>query len=274
MDHATRREPLCEVAAAWHDRVHRENVPHEIRAALALWLAESPEHRAAYEEIERTWADLRSAAHAPQILALRHEAALRLTRRTSRRIRPLTWVAAAVILVALGTSLATLGTRLTSARSPVAILLDVWRTHGDGRYATTTGERLNVTLPDGSQLTLNTQTELKVAFTRAERTVHLIRGQALFEVAKDPTRPFVVMAYSRRFIAVGTAFDVRLDGSQIHVTMVEGTVRVERTAKLNVTENAPPRAMPGVAVSAQSGTVHTELDTLANAPPAVTTITA
>jgi transmembrane sensor len=261
---------LREAAAAWHDRVHRERVPDETLDALALWLAESPEHRAAYEEIDRTWADLKSLAHDPQILALRHEAALRLTRRTSRSIRPLTWVAAAVILVVLGTTFTMLGTRLTSDRSPVAMLLDVLRTHSDGRYATATGERLTVILEDGSQLTLNTQTELKVAFTRAERTVHLIHGQALFEVAKDPTRPFVVMAHNRRFIAVGTAFDVRLDGAQINVTMVEGTVRVERTAKLSVTENAPPSAMPGAAVSAQSGTAHTELDTLANAPPAVT----
>lgn len=274
MDHATRREPLREVAAAWHDRVHREKVPVETRAALVLWLAESPEHRAAYEEIERTWADLRSAAHAPQILALRHEAALRLTRRTSRRIRPLTWVAAAVILVVLGTSLATLGTRLTSDRSPVAILLDVLRTHGDSRYATATGERLTVILEDGSQLTLNTQTELKVAFTHAERTVRLIHGQALFEVAKDPTRPFIVTAFNRRFVAVGTAFDVRLDGAQINVTMVEGTVRVEHTAMLDVTENTPPNAMPSAAARARSGTAHTELDTPAHAPPAVTTITA
>src|SRR5262249_53719521 len=60
--------------------------------------------------------------------------------------------------------------------------------------------------------------------------VHLLRGQAYFEVAKDHDRPFVVEAQNRRFVAVGTAFDVRLDGAQVKVTMVEGTVRVESVA--------------------------------------------
>jgi transmembrane sensor len=274
MDHVTLREPLRETAAAWHDRLHRDKVPDETRAAFALWLAESPEHRAAYEEIDRTWSELKSAAHNSHILALRHETALRLTRRTSKSIRPLTWAAAALILVVLGTTLAALSTRSTSDRSPIAFLLDAFRSQGDGRYATATGERLTVTLKDGSQLTLNTQTELKVAFTQAERTVHLTRGQAVFEVAKDPTRPFVVEAYNRRFIAVGTAFDVRLDGAQIKVTMIEGTVRVERTTNLNATANPTPIAMRSTTASAKSGTARTELDTPASPPPVVTTLTA
>src|SRR6266853_515967 len=218
MEPATRREPLRETAAAWHDRIHRDKVLDETRAAFALWLAELPEHRAAYEEIDRTWVDLKSTAHDPRILALRHETALRLTRQTSKSMRPLTWAAAAVILVVSGMGLAMLNTRSTSDRSPIAVLLDAFRTHGDGRYATATGERLTVALKDGSQLTLDTQTEVKVAFTQAERTVHLTRGQAVFEVAKDPNRPFVVEVYNRRLIAVGTAFDVRLDGAQINVT--------------------------------------------------------
>jgi len=62
MGHATRREPLRESAAAWHDRVHRDDVTEETRAAFALWLAESPEHRAAYGEIDRTWTALKSTA--------------------------------------------------------------------------------------------------------------------------------------------------------------------------------------------------------------------
>jgi transmembrane sensor len=242
MDPAIRREPLRETAAAWHDRVHRDKVTEETRAAFALWLAESPEHRAGYEEIDRTWSDLKSAAHDPRILGLRHETALRLTRRTSKSIRPLSWATAAVIVLVLGMSSAVLSMRSQGERSPMAVLLDAFRTHGDGRYATATGERLTVTLKDGSQLTLDTQTELKVAFTRAERAVRLTRGQALFEVAKDPSRPFVVEAYDRRLIAVGTAFDVRLDGAQINVTMIEGTVRVERTTSLDATASASSTA--------------------------------
>src|SRR6266853_290806 len=274
MEPATRREPLRETAAAWHDRIHRDKVLDETRAAFALWLAELPEHRAAYEEIDRTWVDLKSTAHDPRILALRHETALRVTRQTSKSMRPLTWAAAAVILVVSGMGLAMLNTRSTSDRSPIAGLLDAFRTHGDGRYATATGERLTVSLKDGSQLTLDTQTEVKVAFTRAERTVRLTRGQALFEVAKDPSRPFVVEAYNRRLIAVGTAFDVRLDGAQINVTMIEGTVRIERTTNLDATTNASSSAIRGSAPNEKSGTARPERGASASPQPVVTTLTA
>jgi transmembrane sensor len=274
MDRTTLREPLRETAAAWHDRVHRDKVPDETRTAFARWLAESPEHRAAYEEIDRTWSDLKSIAHDPRILALRHEAALRLTRRTSKTFRPRTWVTAALILVVLGTSLAGLSVHSTGERSPIAMLLDAFHTYGDDRYATATGERLTVTLEDGSQLTLDTQTELKVAFTRAERVVRLTRGQALFEVAKDARRPFVVAANNRRFIAVGTAFDVRIDGAQINLTMIEGTVRVERATSLKPTASASPTVTRATMASPKGGAARTDLDTSANPQPFVTTLTA
>lgn len=113
-----------------------------------------------------------------------------------------------------------------------------------GRYETATGERLAFTLGDGSQVTLDTHSELRVSFSPTERQVRLSHGQAFFEVAKDPQRPFVVEVHDRRFVAVGTAFDVRVDGDQVKVTMVEGTVRVERRDEsiLAVGGSAQPRA--------------------------------
>jgi transmembrane sensor len=198
MDHAIGREALRETAATWHDRVHRDKVTEETRAALALWLVASPEHRGAYEEIDRTWSDLKSAAHAPQILALRHETAPRLTRRTSKSIRPLTWAAAAVILVVLGVSFAILSTRSTSDRSPIALILDAFRAHGDGRYATATGERLTVTLKDGSQLTLDTQTELKVCqpASRVDQCAASNVDHGRMQQPPDPHREMPVRSWS------------------------------------------------------------------------------
>lgn len=272
MEHATRHEALREAAAAWHDRIGRDKVTDETNAAFARWLAESPEHLAAYQEIDRTWYALKSVAHAAQILELRHETALRLTRRTSSRIRPLIWATAALVMF-LGIFVGW-GSLLSGDRAPLNKLLDAFRTHGDGRYTTRTGERLTVTLKDGSQLTLNTQTELEVAFTRAERTVHLTRGQALFEVAKDPGRPFVVTAYNRRFVAVGTAFDVRLDGAQINVTMIEGTVRVERKMNLTATAGATPASMRSTSATQKSADARKESDPPVSPIPVVTTLTA
>src|SRR3546814_615721 len=118
---------------------------------------------------------------------------------------------------------------------------------GIDHYRTAVGERLNVVLGDGSLVTLNTGTKLRVAFTSGERKVVLTRGQALFEVAKDAARPFVVEARGRRFVAVGTTFDVRVDSRRVQITMIEGTVKVEPNL-------VPSQAEPAVDVAAEATT--------------------
>ena len=218
---------LREMAATWHARMAREHVPEDTRHAFSRWLAQSPEHMAAYAAIDDSYSVLQNAAQEPEILALRHEAALRLARLTSQNRRPLRWMAAAVALVGLFAAVAMLTLGPPKDRSLIAWLLEPFHTQSNGFYATATGERSTIVLSEGSQITLDTQSEIEVAFNTAERIVRLTRGQAIFEVAKDPARPFVVDVHHRRFLAVGTAFDVRVDGAQIKVTMIEGIVRVE-----------------------------------------------
>src|ERR1700722_458946 len=225
-----RQDSLRETAAYWFEQVSQEGVSADTRGACDAWLGASPEHAAAYEAIERTWAQLESVAHDPQILSLRHEAALRLTRKTSATLRPPGWVAAAAIIVALGAALWTLAPRAGVSFSPFAWFREYSLTSHDSRYVTNTGERLSIALDDGSQVTLNTQSELHVAYTGATRSVQLTRGEALFEVAKGKARPFVVQAQGRRFVAVGTAFDVHIERDQVKVSMLEGTVRAESIA--------------------------------------------
>jgi transmembrane sensor len=217
---------VSETAATWHDRLLRDAVSDAVLNDFDAWLAKSPQHRRAYERVDGTWETFQKIALDPMVLALRHETALRLTRQTSKAIRPLRWAAAITLLVVLGLS-ATLGLRTTDNRALFGRLANSWQAHKRGDYATATGERVTLTLSDASQVTLDTESELQVAFNPTERTVHLLRGQAYFEVAKDHFRPFVVEAQNRRFVAVGTVFDVRVDGKQVKVTMVEGAVRVE-----------------------------------------------
>jgi transmembrane sensor len=266
MDRGSNGVSEREVAAAWHDRLHRENVSDETRKAFEGWLATSPRHRQLYESIDRAWSTLREAAEDPQILALRHETALRLTRRNSRTLRPLRWVAAAALL-ALGIGAASLALRSPSDHSLIARLIDTLPLRNADHFETATGERLAFTLQDGSQVTLDTQSELRVDFSLAERRVRLTHGQAFFEVAKDAKRPFVVEAHHRRLVAVGTAFDVRVDGDQVKVTMVEGTVRVERreaaapaaseSAKYSATGRSPSGVTTPESSAAQSAEVAT-----------------
>jgi transmembrane sensor len=82
------------------------------------------------------------------------------------------------------------------------------------------------TLPDGSVVELNRDTEIEVSFSKAQRGIRLVRGEAHFSVAKDPSRPFVVEASGIQVRAVGTAFNVRMDSSAVEVTVAEGIVQV------------------------------------------------
>lgn len=97
-------------------------------------------------------------------------------------------------------------------------------------YATSIGGLASVPMADGSQVILNTDSQIRIALTDTERRVELGHGEAFFEVSKDAARPFVVRAGNKRVIAVGTKFSVRREGNGIEVVVTEGKVRVEDRA--------------------------------------------
>jgi transmembrane sensor len=102
------------------------------------------------------------------------------------------------------------------------------------------GEIRRIALEDGSTLILNTATEVAVEFNRQQRNIRLIRGEALFEVAHDSSRPFVVVANDTAVRAVGTAFAVRMESTQIDVTVTEGVVEVADAQPANSGGAASP----------------------------------
>jgi transmembrane sensor len=226
MAHIERLNALRETAALWYERAGQESAPAETRGALNAWLEQSPEHAAAFRSIERTWLALKSSAEDPAILELRQETARRLTPLSAHQ-SSLRWAAAALIVLCLGAALWIAVPRIAFDFSPLAWLKGDTRNAITHTYATKTGDRLAIALDDGSKVTLNTATQLDVIFSKEARTVRLSRGQALFEVAKDASRPFVVQTQNHRFIAVGTTFDVHIETSQVKLTMLEGTVRAE-----------------------------------------------
>lgn len=97
-------------------------------------------------------------------------------------------------------------------------------------------------LPDGSIVELNANAEIAVDFSPGRRGVRLLRGEALFTVTKDATRPFVVTGGNVEVRAVGTAFVVRLDSANVNVLVTEGRVLVGQAAPLESAPGAP--AMP------------------------------
>lgn len=141
------------------------------------------------------------------------------------------------------------GAIAASALIAVAGTWEVLRHHG--RFSTGKGETKVVALQDGSVVTLNTTSEIQVNYSDTLRSVELIRGEALFDVAKNKARPFVVAAGDTSVRVVGTSFTVRrLDAAPVQVLVREGVVEVFKpeadTAPIRITAN-------NMAVAGQGG---------------------
>lgn len=95
------------------------------------------------------------------------------------------------------------------------------------QHATALGDVRQLGLADGSRATLGSDSRIEVRLSRRERHVALDRGEGYFEAAKDPDRPFVVEAGTRRVVAIGTRFAVRRDDADLRVVVTEGLVRLE-----------------------------------------------
>ncbi len=99
------------------------------------------------------------------------------------------------------------------------------------QFATLVGEQSNIELPDGSKIILNTDSRISVSFDNSARQVQLLEGEAYFDVAHDPAKPFSVSTESGIVTAVGTAFSVRLHDHQINVLVTEGRVSLKSSAQ-------------------------------------------
>ena len=218
-------------AAEWDARLRSPDCTDAERQAFQTWCDAAPENRQAFDELQALLGALRSVADVPEIRSLR-EAAVNATRPPSiRRGRAVgvALLAATVAGIAVG-----LGYFMIGSPAPV------YETRAP-TFSTSIGERSTTELEDGSVAILNTNTQLQVEFTEHMRLVILAHGQALFEVAKDPERPFVVAAGDQRITAIGTVFDVRYEGPDVEVVLVEGVVEVEADVPLgtDLNESAP-----------------------------------
>lgn len=229
-------------ALEWIAREEEGRLPADQQGAFQAWLEADASHGEIYARARAAIAAPNDFSAHPEIMAMRREA---LSALRQHRRRPV-WAAAAaasVAAVVLGAGWGVLTpdtnptvSRLEQAAAPLTPTLNP----NAAIYRTAVGERTSVRLPDGSVATLNTDSVLKVAYTGRQRGVRLVRGQALFEVAKNKRVPFQVYAGDRRITAVGTQFDVRLDaGEKVAVTLVEGVVRVARVQPSRLIDPAP-----------------------------------
>jgi transmembrane sensor len=204
MKELTPSQRIDEEASLWASRIEGGDLSLHERTALSAWLNTRPEHQqklANYRDLSA-----RIDAHIAVQLGAAVEAVVReqKTKRKRRHIFTSTLAAAAAIAVVLFA---------TSGHSQ--------------NFTTNTAERHVAILEDGTQIDLNARTTLYVDFTRDERRVRFVGGEALFTVAKDAKRPFVVATPSGSVRVTGTVFNVRTANTErVEVTVLEGTVRV------------------------------------------------
>ena len=211
-------------AAAWHLRFH-DGTADEGSSDYLDWLAASPDHGTAMKRARGTWEVFGDHAASPEVVKARRDALHRSGKFAARRWdvfrsvpRPAKAMAAAAVLVAVMTSAFLLWQQPDDR--------PVNRVTAVQDFETDIGETRIVTLSDNSRVSLDAFTRLKVRYTKDARDIELEHGQAHFDVATDPTRPFRVTAGDQVVTATGTAFNVEMVGDDVLVTLLEGEVVV------------------------------------------------
>ena len=212
-----RGDKMRREAAEWlvklDNQLDRGGLSAADRVALRRWLRQNPEHGQILQRQAELWGDM-------DVLA------------TYARARPRSQRAPAFALATLGA--------LAIVCSGLWLLLSAPGEPGAERLvATAVGGQREERLADGSRVHLNTDSLITVQFGAGERRVRLLRGEAAFDVAHDPERPFSVYAHNRIVTALGTRFTVRLGAQKVRVAVAAGKVALGRASPGSERRPAP-----------------------------------
>jgi transmembrane sensor len=213
----TQPNTLQQQASHWVTRIHSSDCTDAERYAFDKWLAENENHHIAYQQVLAFWQQL--AQIEPHANTELEEARAYLRDKRHAR-RQFSGKRATTVLSLL----------LVMSASPF-----FWSWINTQNYHTAKGEQASIALSDGSQIELNTDTELSVQYTDNTRNVKLQHGEALFTVVHNNTKPFTVTAANGVIKDIGTRFNVYQQAAKVSVTVLEGEVSV------TTDNNATPR---------------------------------
>lgn len=248
---------IYEEACEWFVDCRAGDLDDSARQVFHRWLCKSPEHLAAYLEIAAIWDEGLSLDPTGKFDRETLIAEAALNRENVVELSPLRTAEIPKHETATPTAAPDHGPRPASQRRRLAamaasviaaltVAVAYWASHRAPTYAAATGEERSVTLADGSTVQLDSRSKIVVRYSERERRVELVQGQALFHVAKQAARPFIVKAGDTFVRAVGTEFDVYQKHAGTVVTVVEGrvTVRTAHAAELDDPGSRPARAGP------------------------------
>ncbi|MBL8267966.1 FecR family protein [Steroidobacter sp.] len=205
MSHAQARIPkdIYRVASDWLVRRSEGALPETEEREYQQWLTASPLHAAAFEKLAGVWGEVGEMKDLAAVTPLA----------PARTAKPPVWQRPMALAAAL-------------AIATVGAVFGIVKLSAPERIETQLAEVREVTLPDGSKVTLGAKTQIDVDFSKDRRNVTLANGEAFFDVAHDTSRPFFVAAGNTQIRVVGTRFDVRRGLSDTSVSVVQGIVAV------------------------------------------------
>lgn len=210
-------EARLEAASAWCLALAEGELSPGEQARFSAWLQANAANRAAFEDAAAVWDGVVEISLSPSSLALRREAlAAFAQQRRGRRGRGRAWSIGRIAAVLVA------GLMLLGGGS--------WWLLRPSVLQTGTGERRVVMLDDGSRVSMDAATRIRVQYSGHRRRLWLDRGRAKFDVAHDADRPFTVSAAGKLVRATGTQFSVELLGGDIRVVLYEGRVVVRAEA--------------------------------------------
>lgn len=201
-----------EQATQWFMRVRSEDARVEDLPELKRWIDSDPRNEQAYRQVAGAWAGIGAHAATPEIMVARRNALDNAHRAASRRWSVRGWCSQHLALAA-SVMVAVIGTALYFYLQ-------------QGVYTTGIGEQRALRLEDGSVVTLDAKSRVRVAYGDGVRLLMLEWGRARFDVARDPVRQFRVQAGDQTIVAHGTQFNVERVADTVLVTLLEGRVAV------------------------------------------------
>ncbi len=209
------------------------------RALLNEWKDRHPERQADYDDLSGLWQELDAyTVDLPSSLIKRYHSDIK-TGGNKRRFYP--WAAAASVAMFL----------------VVLFMLPPLFDPEPEHYITGRGEQRLINMSDGSIVHLNSMTELEVSFDADHRTIKLLQGEAMFKVAHDPQRKFIVGTRNGDVQAIGTAFNINANSEQVTITVLNGTVMVSPREQGRKNGSEPTFASKGRQVVLGKDTLNT-----------------
>lgn len=200
------REQIEAEAAAWLCRLDSDDRSPKTEAGFQEWLNADPAHQQVFQDYSEVWQMMPGAMTASRSRAPGSRP------RAANANKP--WAPAFAAAAALILTIAAGG---------------LWWTSRPQVYETKVGHQQVMTLSDGSRVSLNTDSKIAVSYSGKQRRIELIRGEAMFDVAHNARRPFLVLADQERVRALGTSFTVRREADQVSVILVKGSVELSKS---------------------------------------------